>query len=101
MAVYVEAMLLLLPADVGGRTAPVAPREGSYRPFTRIGDHASRLRVLEGPPRVAPGEEARVVAELEDDATHVIPGIELRLFEHDEQVVGLMTVMRVCRMTFV
>jgi translation elongation factor EF-Tu-like GTPase len=98
MSVYLEAMLLLLPPDAGGRTAPIAPREGSYRPFARVEDRVSRIRLLEGPPLVAPGEEARVVLELEEDAPLPV-GAEMQVVEHGGHVVGLMTVMRVCRTT--
>jgi translation elongation factor EF-Tu-like GTPase len=97
MSTFIEAMLLLLPADAGGRTAPVAPREGSYRPFVRIDDRVMRARLLEGPPLLAPGDEARVVMELERDDALVDDRSELRLLEHDEAVVGIVTVLRVCR----
>jgi len=98
MSVYVEAMLLLFPPDAGGRTAPVAPREGSYRPFTRVDDRVSRALLLEGPPRLAPGDAARVMLELEDDlaASALRNGTELELLEHGDRVVGSITVLRVC-----
>jgi hypothetical protein len=44
MSMYLEAMLLLLPPDVGGRRATVAPREGSYRPFARFDASTTRAR---------------------------------------------------------
>lgn len=98
MSVYVEAMLLLLPPDAGGRTAPVAPREGSYRPFARLDDGAlSRALLFEGPPSLAPGDAARVILEVEADG--VADGDELALLEHDQRVVGSITVLRVCGRT--
>lgn len=94
MSSFLEAMVLLLPPDVGGRTRAVAPREGSYRPFARIGDDLVRLRVIEGPAILAPGEGARVV--LECDADRVpCEGDELQLLELDDRVVGQLTVLRV------
>jgi len=94
---YVEAMLLLLPPEAGGRLRPIAPREGSYRPFARIDGELSRVRVIEGPPLLMPGDEARVVVEVEDEARALGAGAEVCLFEHDEQPVALLTVVRVCR----
>lgn len=91
---YVEATLLLLPPDAGGRTAPVAPRDGSYRPFAWIDRHLTRLRLLEGPSRIDPGEEARVVLEIESDVT-MERGVELRVMESGERIVGIATVLRV------
>jgi translation elongation factor EF-Tu-like GTPase len=96
MSVYVEAMLLLLPPEAGGRSAPVAPREGSYRPFARIGEQMSRARLFEGPPLLAPGDGARVMLELEVDAASIDDGAELQLLEHGGRVVGAVTVLRVC-----
>lgn len=96
MSAYVEATLLLLPRDAGGRDTAVAPREGSYRPFAWIDEHLTRIRLLEGPPLLGPGEEARVVIEIETDV-EMIRGAELRVVEHDDQLVGIATVVRVCR----
>lgn len=96
MSTFLEAMLLLLPPDAGGRTAPVAPREGSYRPYARQGPRIVRARVFEGPPLLAPGESDRVVLELEDDFVGLRRGAELEVLERDERVVGHLTVMRVC-----
>jgi translation elongation factor EF-Tu-like GTPase len=95
VSVYVEAMLLLLPPEAGGRSAPVAPREGSYRPFARLGARMSRARLFEGPPLLAPGDGARVMLELETDAA-IDDGAELELLEHGGRVVGAVTVLRVC-----
>ncbi|HEX8620266.1 MAG TPA: hypothetical protein VF911_21985 [Thermoanaerobaculia bacterium] len=100
VSVYVEALMLLLPREAGGRTAPVAPREGSYRPFARVGDRTTRALLLEGPPLLAPGDAARVMLELEADTgveRTIDEGTELQLLEHDERVVGTVTVLRVCR----
>lgn len=98
MSVYVEAMLILLPPDAGGRRTPVAPREGSYRPFARLSGAVVRARLIEGPPLIAPGDEARVVVELEEEVgAAVICGAEIEILEHDEQLVGIATVIRVCR----
>lgn len=96
MASYVEATLLLLPPAAGGRERAVAPREGSYRPFAWIDDRLARIRVLEGPPLLQPGEEARVVLEIEA-GVEVVRGAELRVVEHDDRVVGIATVLHVCR----
>jgi hypothetical protein len=46
---------------------------------------------------MAPGDEARVMLELETDALPLRPGAELQILELDEQVVGLATILRVCR----
>lgn len=96
MSTFLEAMLLLLPPDAGGRSAPVAPREGSYRPFARHGPRIVRARVFEGPPLLAPGEEDRVMLELESDIDTLRCGEELQILERDERVVGHLTVLRVC-----
>ncbi|HYC88094.1 MAG TPA: hypothetical protein VEO54_02690 [Thermoanaerobaculia bacterium] len=96
MSTFLEAMLLLLPPDAGGRSAPVAPREGSYRPFARHGPRVVRARLFEGPPLLGPGEEDRVVLELESDIDNVRRGVELQILESEERVVGVATVLRVC-----
>ena len=96
MSTFLEAMLLLLPADAGGRSAPVAPREGSYRPFARHGPRVVRARLFEGPPLLGPGEEDRVLLELESDLDSLRHGAELQLLELEERVVGVATVLRVC-----
>lgn len=93
---FLEAILLLFPPDVGGRTAPVAPREGSYRPYARHGPRTVRARVFEGPPLLAPGEEDRVVLELEADIESLRRGAELQVLERDERIVGQLTVLRIC-----
>lgn len=96
MSTFLEAMLLLLPHDLGGRSAPVAPREGSYRPFARHGPRVVRARLFEGPPLLGPGEEDRVVLELESEIDTLRCGAELQILERDERVVGVATVLRVC-----
>jgi translation elongation factor EF-Tu-like GTPase len=92
---FVEALVTLLPTDAGGRARPVAPREGSYRPHARrsADEPLLRIRFIEGPPQIAPGDEARVVVEIENDV-QLAGGCELDVLEHD-RVVGLMTVTRV------
>ncbi|HEX8152875.1 MAG TPA: hypothetical protein VF698_07115 [Thermoanaerobaculia bacterium] len=97
MAEYVEAMLLLLPPEAGGRSAHVEPRAGSYRPFVRAGQATLRIRVIEGPPRLVPGDEARVVVEVEEDETFLRRGSELPLLELGGREVGVLTVMRIWR----
>ena len=96
MSSFIEATLLLLPPEAGGRESAVAPREGSYRPFAWIDERLARIRLFEGPPLLAPGEEARVVLEVEADV-HLERGEELRVVELDDRVVGIATVVHVCR----
>lgn len=97
MSQFVEAMLLLLPPEAGGRASAVEPRAGSYRPFVRFEDHVTRARLIEGPARLAPGEEARVVLEVEAEGDGVPGrGAELELLELHERLVGIATVLRVC-----
>jgi len=94
MAGFLEATLLLYPADAGGRQTPIAPREGTYRAWAGGG----MVRFIEGPPAVAPGSEARVVVEIELplDPPNLIPGAEIELVE-DERNVGLLVVTRFWR----
>lgn len=94
MSLFVEAMMLLLPADAGGRSAPVAPRDGSYRPFVAADRFLTRARLFEGPPRLEPGDEARVMLEIESDS---LDANELQVLEHGHRLVGIVTVLRVCR----
>lgn len=91
MSDFLEAIVLLLPTETGGRAHAIAPREGSYRPLI----HGVHARFIEGPPTVAPGQAARVVVALED-GLEVADGSELELVEHD-RVVGVLTVTRVWR----
>lgn len=96
MSAFVEAIVTMFPREAGGRSAVVAPREGTYRPFVRIDDGLLlRLRFIEGPPAVAPGETARVVAELEDGlCDDLLHGVELDLYEGAASRVGFLTIAR-------
>jgi hypothetical protein len=96
MLSFLEAHVLLLPSDAGGRPLPVAPREGNYQPRLRARDGRQSLpiRFIEGPPWLAPGSGARVVAELESDSLTVTAGEELEIVE-GTAIVGLLTVLRV------
>jgi hypothetical protein len=77
---FLEAIALLLPSDAGGRAAAVSPRDGSYRPFALGSESRLRIRMIEGPPLLAPGQSARVVVEVESGAIEsLIPGSELDL----------------------
>jgi len=100
MSDFVEAIVSLLPADIGGREVPVAPRDGSYRPFARAGSDVLRIRMIEGPPRLDPGDEACVVVEVETssfDEALLAPGAELDLVEHEGRRVGILSVLRLWR----
>jgi hypothetical protein len=98
MSQFLEAIALLLPSDAGGRAAAVSPRDGSYRPFARASESRLRIRMIEGPPQLAPGQSARVVVEVESGAIDsLIAGAELDLVEFDDAPVGLLTVLRVMR----
>lgn len=95
---FLEAIALLLPADAGGRAAAVSPRDGSYRPFARVDESRLRIRMIEGPPLLAPGQSARVVVEVESGAIEsLIAGVELDLLEFGEAPIGILTVLRVMR----
>ena len=92
---FLEAVVLFLPPEVGGRAAAIAPREGSYRPL--VG--STRMRFIEGPPTIEPGHSGRVVVELErasGDEVDLVPGRELEIIEN-ERVVGLLMVTRLWR----
>lgn len=102
MSDFLEAVVTMLPSEAGGRANPVSPREGSYRPFARFpgGGPLLRLRFIEGPPRLAPGDCGRVVLELETagvDDELLVTGAELELVERGTSAVGLVTVARVWR----
>ena len=93
MGDFLEAVVLLLPSDAGGRAQPIAPREGTFRPL--VG--SMKTRFIEGPPTIEPGHGGRVVVELEDTPDDdVVAGSELQIIEND-RVVGLLTVTRVWR----
>src|SRR5438874_12987160 len=100
MGHFLEASVTLLPADAGGRTSPISPRDGSYCPFAAgAGGERLRIRVIEGPPSIAPGHEGRVVAEIESpiaDDSLIIAGAEFELIEYG-RCVGILTVSRFCR----
>lgn len=102
MSDFLEAIVTMLPPEIGGRTNPVMPRDGSYRPFARIrhGGGLLRVRFIEGPPLLAPGDSDRVVLELESssiDEQLLVTGVELELFEYDVSAVAVATVSRLCR----
>jgi hypothetical protein len=87
---FLEATALFLPIEAGGRSEPIAPRQGSYRP--RAG--SMRVRFIEGPPTIEPGGCARVVVEVEEGFPEtVVAGSELQIIEED-RIVGLLTVTR-------
>lgn len=96
MAGFLEAVVTLFPVDLGGPTHLVSPREGSYRPYARV--HASgerfRVRMIEGPPLLAPGDTARAVLEIESDVAPLAAGSEVDLIELEGRIVGAMTVAR-------
>jgi hypothetical protein len=97
MSDYLETIVSLYPPDAGGRALPIAPREGSYRPFARAGSSVLRLRFIEGPPLLGPGDAGRVVAEVETiscDEALVEAGAELDLCELGGRVVGIVSVLR-------
>ena len=98
--VFLEAFVSMLPVNAGGRSGTIAPRHGSYRPFARhtVSGRSTmlRIRVIEGPPLLAPGDSGSVVVELETGAD-LMAGMELEIVEHDGRVVGLMTVLRMWR----
>jgi len=92
----------MIPREAGGRRDPVSPRDGSYRPFARFasGGPLLRVRFIEGPPTLHPGDSGRVVLELESfdaDENLFVSGAELELFETEWDAVGLLTVSRLWR----
>jgi hypothetical protein len=99
---FLEAIVTLLPADAGGRIRPIAPRDGNYCPALRraLPDAPSiPIRFIEGPPRIAPGQDGRVVVEIEGSALDCGgfgAGVELELVE-GKRVVGILTVVRLWR----
>jgi hypothetical protein len=98
---FIEAVVTLLPSDAGGRRTAVSPRDGSYRPFIRFapGGPMLRVRFIEGPPALAPGDSDRIVMELEsaEACDEFVSGAELELFEIEPRAVGLLTVSRLWR----
>lgn len=98
---FLEGVVVLLPPEAGGRHSAIEPRAGSYRPFARspmLGG-LGRIRLIEGPPSLAPGEGALVVAEAEGDDLDeaLFAGAELDLIETDGRVVGILSVLRLWR----
>jgi len=96
---FVELFVTFLPSDAGGRTDPIAPRDGTYRPVLRARHGASaRVIFLEGPPQIAPGDGAIVVAQFEERGDEaLVAGDDLDVVEPGERLVGLATLMRVMR----
>ena len=88
MGDFLEAVVLLLPPDAGGRIEPIAPREGTFRPL--IG--SARARFIEGPPAIEPGCSGLVVIELESDCD-IVAGAEVPIHE-ENRIIGLLTVTR-------
>ena len=95
---FVEAIVMMLPREAGGRTTAVFPREGNYRPYVREAEGPLlRVRFIEGPARLAPGDVARVVMEMDGSSAVLLPGCELDLLEHEAARTGVVTVARVWR----
>ena len=68
-------------------------------PLLRLfADQLLRVRFIEGPPAVFPGESARVVIELEAEPAGVRSGTELELVD-GTKLVGLITVGRLVSST--
>ena len=102
MSDVLEAVVTMLPPEAGGRTNPVSPRDGSYRPFARLrsGGPLLRVRFIEGPPSLAPGDSDRIVLEIESsefDNDLLRRGDELELLEPETSAVGVATVSRLWR----
>jgi hypothetical protein len=96
---FLEAIVTLLPADAGGRIRPIAPRDGNYCPALRRAMQDAPpipIRFIEGPPWIAPGQDGKVVVEIEGDYSDLASGLELELVE-GQRVVGLLTVVRLWR----
>ena len=99
MSDFLEGVVTLFPSDAGGRSSAISPRDGSYRPFASTdGGARLRIRIIEGPPSIAPGHSGRVVVEIESDLHELIlgAGTEFELIEHDRRV-GILTVARLWR----
>jgi hypothetical protein len=96
MSDFVEAIVVMLPREAGGRASAVFPREGNYRPYVREAEGPLlRVRFIEGPPTLSPGDVARVVMEMDGGHGVFLPGCELDLLEHEAVRTGLVTVSRV------
>ncbi|HVS31550.1 MAG TPA: hypothetical protein VMS98_08840 [Thermoanaerobaculia bacterium] len=99
---FVEGIAFILPLEAGGSALAITPRDGSYRPFARRREGGPLLRLcfIEGPPRLSPGEMARVVVEIEPGPgtdIALVPGSELELIEWEPSAIGVLTVSRVWR----
>ena len=57
----------------------------------------TRVRFVEGPPQIAPGDAALVVAEIETADNALLAGDEMDLVEPGERVVGIVTLLRLWR----
>ena len=98
MSDFIEAIVVMLPREAGGRATAIAPREGNYRPYVRDAEGPLlRVRFIEGPPTLAPGDVARVVMEMDRSGVPLVPGCELDLLEHEATKTGVVTVSRVWR----
>lgn len=101
MSDFIEALVTLIPSAAGGRHDVVLPRDGSYRPFVRFaaGGPLLRVRFIEGPPRLGPGDSGRVVLEIETSGIDdlLVSGAELELVERGACAVGLVMVSRLWR----
>ena len=98
MSDFIEAIVVMLPREAGGRASAIAPREGNYRPFVRDAEGPLlRVRFIEGPATLAPGDVARVVIEMDSRGEPLLPGSELDLLEHEAGKTGVVTVSRVWR----
>ena len=91
----------MIPSEAGGRNDVVLPRDGSYRPFVRFrrGGALLRVRFIEGPPTLRPGDSGRVVLEIEGGVADdlLVSGAELELVERGSCAVGLVRVLRLWR----
>lgn len=92
---FVEAVVTMLPLEVGGRTGPVMPRHGSYQPYVRVGRTLQRVRFIEGPPMLSPGDSGRVVFEVSTHALRESEGTDVDIIELEGHTVGIATILRV------
>ena len=97
MLSFLEAQVVMLPFDIGGRFSAVTPRDGNYRPrllSRSAGRDVFDTCFIEGPPSLPPGGSGRVVVEVEGSAEALAAGQELDVVE-GTGVVGFLTVLRV------
>jgi hypothetical protein len=98
MSDFIEAIVAMLPREAGGRATAIEPREGNYRPYVRNAEGPLlRVRFIEGPATLSPGDVARVVIEMDASAAALLPGAELDLLEQEVGKTGVVTVSRVWR----